>query len=194
MATAKNRVFEFSGINHLALVCKDMARTVEFYSNVLGMPLIKTLDLPHGFGQHFFFDIGNGDALAFFWFPNAPQAAPGIASAGMLPGEGNIASAHGSMNHVAFNVPAERFDEYYEKLQARGVHVSRIMNHDESPAQVSETVSPTTFVRSFYFFDPDGVCLEFACWTRPLDPKIDVRHEPVDASGHKRAVRMAPAE
>ena len=48
-----------------------------FYTGVLGMPLIKTLDLPNGMGQHFFFDMGNGDSLAFFWFPNAPAAAPG---------------------------------------------------------------------------------------------------------------------
>jgi catechol 2,3-dioxygenase-like lactoylglutathione lyase family enzyme len=31
--------FAFNGINHLALVCRDMARTVEFYEGVLGMPL-----------------------------------------------------------------------------------------------------------------------------------------------------------
>ncbi len=194
MPVPENKVFQLQGVNHLALVCKDMARTVDFYSNVLGMPLIKTLDLPRGLGQHFFFDIGNGDALAFFWFPNAAKAAPGISSAAALPGEGNIASGHGSMNHVAFNVPAERFDEYYQKLQARGVRVSQIMNHDESDSQVSATVSPSTFVRSFYFFDPDGICLEFACWTRVLDPKVDVRHEPVDASGKKRAVVLEPAE
>jgi len=65
------------GINHLALVCEDMARTVDFYTNVLGMPLTKTIDLPAGMGQHFFFEIGNGDSLAFFWFPDAPEAAPG---------------------------------------------------------------------------------------------------------------------
>ena len=53
--------FEFSGINHLALVCADMDVTVDFYTNVLGMPLTKTLDLPNGRGKHFFFDIGNGD-------------------------------------------------------------------------------------------------------------------------------------
>jgi catechol 2,3-dioxygenase-like lactoylglutathione lyase family enzyme len=64
--------FELRGINHLALVCSDMARTVDFYTNVLGIPLIKTLDLPGGMGQHFFFDIGNGNLLAFFWFPDAP--------------------------------------------------------------------------------------------------------------------------
>ena len=65
--------FDFKGINHLALVCKDMARTVEFYRDVLGMPLIKTIELPMGMGQHFFFDCGNGDALAFFWFADAPR-------------------------------------------------------------------------------------------------------------------------
>lgn len=194
MPMPENKVFKIQGINHLALVCKDMARTVDFYSNTLGMPLIKTIDLPKGMGQHFFFDIGNGDSLAFFWFPNAPQAAPGVASAGALPGEGNLASGHGSMNHVAFNIAPELFDEYLEKLKARGVHVSKVMNHDDSPSQVSESISPSTFVRSVYFFDPDGICLEFAAWTRALDPKVDVRHEPVDANGKKRAVAFEPAE
>ncbi|HEX2402990.1 MAG TPA: VOC family protein, partial [Mycobacterium sp.] len=45
-----NSEFELGGINHVALVCSDMARTVDFYSNVLGMPLIKSLDLPGGMG------------------------------------------------------------------------------------------------------------------------------------------------
>ena len=190
---AGNREFELQGVNHLALVCKDMARTVDFYTNVLGMPLIKTIDLPMGMGQHFFFDIGNGDALAFFWFPDAPAAQPGIASAGHLPTSGkSIASAHRSMNHVAINVPADKIDEYYEKLVARGVKPTKILNHDDSEYQMSLAVSPTTFVRSIYFFDPDGVCLEFAAWMRPLDPKVDVKHEPVDATGHKRAREFAP--
>src|SRR3954451_19559147 len=76
----QNTEFELRGINHLALVCSDMERTVDFYTNVLGMPLVKTIELPQNMGQHFFFDIGGGDCLAFFWFPNAPAAAPGIAS------------------------------------------------------------------------------------------------------------------
>jgi catechol 2,3-dioxygenase-like lactoylglutathione lyase family enzyme len=49
-----NSEFTLSGINHVALVCSDMARTVDFYSNTLGMPLIKALDLPGGVGQHFY--------------------------------------------------------------------------------------------------------------------------------------------
>ena len=44
-------------------------------------------------GQHFFFDIGNGDTLAFFWFPNAPEAAPGVASPAGMPGRGDLTTA-----------------------------------------------------------------------------------------------------
>ncbi|WP_414694611.1 VOC family protein, partial [Phenylobacterium sp.] len=40
------------GINPLALVCRDMAETVKFYTEALGMPLVKTVMLPDG-GQHF---------------------------------------------------------------------------------------------------------------------------------------------
>ena len=35
--------FEIRGGNHLALVCRDMARTVAFYEGVLCMRLIKTI-------------------------------------------------------------------------------------------------------------------------------------------------------
>ena len=56
---------ELNGVHHLALVCKDMARTVDFYTSVLGLRLKKGFDLP-GYGQHFFFDMGNGSELAFF--------------------------------------------------------------------------------------------------------------------------------
>lgn len=41
-----NSEFELRGLNHVAMVCKDMARTVDFYSSVLGMQLLKTIDLP----------------------------------------------------------------------------------------------------------------------------------------------------
>ncbi len=39
------------------------------------------------------------------------------------------------------------------------------------------------FVRSLYFQDPDGILLEFACWTRALDRPEDVRHVPARAAG-----------
>ena len=64
--------------NHLALVCRDMAETIAWYEDVLGMKLVKTLELPGGRGQHFFLDMGNGrDGVAFFWFPEAPEGVRG---------------------------------------------------------------------------------------------------------------------
>jgi len=174
---AEKRPFEFCGVHHLALVCSDMARTVDFYSRVLGMPLVKTIELPAGMGQHFFFDCGGGDSLAFFWFPDAPDALPGVSAPASRPDQGSLTSAIGSMNHVAFGVPPEKFDEYRQKLIDAGVECTEIANHDDSEFGISEKMHPGVFVRSVYFQDPDGILLEFACWTRSLID-ADVSHEP----------------
>lgn len=175
-----DRPFDLRGVHHLALVCRDMARTVDFYTKVLGMPLVKTIELPGGIGQHFFFDCGGGDQLAFFWFADAPEPAPGVAAPLMRPDQGDARSAMGSMNHVAFSVPPEKIDDYRERLRAAGVKCSTVVNHDDSPMGVSPELNDGVFVRSIYFQDPDGILLEFACWTRELTD-ADVAHEPARA-------------
>ncbi len=180
------RPFAFEGVHHLALVCRDMARTVDFYSNVLGMPLVKTIELPAGMGQHFFFDCGGGDCLAFFWFPGAPDAVPGISAPAARPDQGDLTSAIGSMNHVAFTVAPDRIDDYRARLMAVGVECTEIANHDDSTFGISDELHPGVYVRSVYFQDPDGILLEFACWTRPLG-EGDVVHEPVSVDTSRRA-------
>lgn len=172
---------EFKGINHLALVCRDMEQTVHFYRDVLGMALIKTIELPFGLGQHFFFDCGNGDALAFFWFPDAHAAAPGVAAPAYRPDQGNSTSAHGSMNHVAFNVPEDAIEGYVDTLRAAGIDCTEVANHDDSEIGISDVLHPGVFVRSIYFQDPDGILLELAAWTRVLTP-ADVSHQPSTAT------------
>lgn len=184
--TSTESAFEFRGVNHLALVCSDMARTVDFYTNVLGMPLVKTIELPAGMGQHFFFDCGGGDCLAFFWFPDAPDGVPGVSAPTGRPDQGSLTSAIGSMNHVAFSVPVGRIDEYRERLIAAGVDCTEVANHDDSEWGIADTNHPGVFVRSVYFQDPDGILLEFACWTRALT-EVDVAHSP------KRAVDRSMA-
>src|SRR5271155_5128783 len=184
-----NSEFELGGINHVALVCSDMARTVDFYSNVLGMPLIKSLDLPGGSGQHFFFDAGNGDCVAFFWFTDAPDRVPGISSPAAIPGIGEITSAVSTMNHLAFHVPAEKFDAYRQRLKDKGVRVGPVLNHDESERQGAATVHPGVYVRSFYFQDPDGITLEFASWVKEFT-EGDARAVPKTASDRRPAVEV----
>ena len=169
-----------NGINHLALVCKDMAETVAFYQDILGMPLVKTVALPDG-GQHFFFDCGGGNLLAFFWWEDAPAAAPGIASVEDFPRK--PMSAVGSMNHVAFEMEESELEASIAALKAAGVHVSVpvVVNHDDSPRGVSEKLHPGVFVRSVYFRDPNGIMLEFACLTRELGKPEDIAIAPARA-------------
>ncbi|MFK7919166.1 MAG: VOC family protein [Ilumatobacter sp.] len=172
---------QFRGVNHLALVSSDMGRTVDFYAGVLGMKLTKTLEIPGG-GQHFFFDCGNGDSLAFFWFPHAPNAVPGVSAPANRPDQGDIVSAHGSMNHVAIGVSAEDIDDCLVALRAAGVDCTEVWNHDDSEWGVSRELHDGVFVRSIYFTDPDGISLELAAWTRELT-EDDVSHQPQRSNG-----------
>ena len=180
--TNTNAEFELRGFNHLALVARDMAETVAWYTDVLGMKLVKTLELPGGRGQHFFLDMGNGvDGIAFFWFPDAPEGVKGES----LQNRYGM-TAIGTMNHLAFDVPAEQFDAYRQKLIDKGVEVTMIINHANSldgghkPDYDATTDNGDVFIRSMYFKDPNGTTLEFACWTTVFDER-DVRHAPATA-------------
>jgi len=182
--TSTTTEFELRGFNHLALVCRDMAETVQWYEEVLGMKLVKTLELPGGRGQHFFLDMGNGvDGIAFFWFPDAPEGKPGETLQGK-----NAVTSIGTMNHLAFDVPAEKMEEYRKKLKSKGVEVTMIINHANSldgghkPEYDASSDGGDVFIRSMYFKDPNGTTLEFACWTRTLD-ESDVTHAPATAAG-----------
>lgn len=179
----------YLGVNHVALVARDMAETADFYENVLGMPLVKTIDFPNGRGQHFFFDCGGGALIAFFWFPDAPPAAPGIASMHEdVRGKGSV-TAHASMNHLAISIPLDRFDDYLARLKARGVR-PYVINHDDSPAGAAAQMHDGVWIRSMYFRDPNGIHMELAALARPFRPD-DVAHDPVDAAGRK-VKRRAP--
>jgi len=158
----RNNEFEFSGINHLALSCADMDRTIAFYRDVLGMPLVKTIDFPGGRGKHYFFDVGGGDCVAFFEFPKGPASVDAKTHAKM-------AATPGMMHHVAFNVSSDDIERYRARLVEKGIEVTEVVNHDDTETGASDEINATTFVRSIYFRDPDGIQLEFAAWSRVLD-------------------------
>lgn len=189
-----NTEFELRGFNHVALVCRDMAETVAWYEDKLGMKLVKTLELPNGRGQHFFLDMGNGiDGIAFFWFPTAPEGTPGDSihptyddQMRRVDSSGGV-TAIGTTNHIAFDIAPERLDDYLVKLRGKGVAVTEITNHANSlegghkPAYDPETDGGDVFVRSLYFRDPNGTLLEFASWTTTFD-ESDVKHAPARAA------------
>jgi hypothetical protein len=67
------------------------------------------------------------------------------------------------------------------------VRVGPVLNHDESEAQVSPTLHPGVYVRSFYFHDPDGITLEFACWTKEFT-ETDTQTTPKTAADRRPRV------
>jgi catechol 2,3-dioxygenase-like lactoylglutathione lyase family enzyme len=181
----------YLGVNHVALVARDMAQTVDFYENVLEMPLVKTIEFAGGRGQHFFFDCGGGDLIAFFWFPDAPPAAPGVASMHEdVRGKGSM-TAHASMNHLAISVPLDQFDAYVARLKRKGVKVY-VINHDDSAAGAAAEMHEGVWIRSVYFRDPNGIHMELAALTRAFRPD-DVAHDPVNARG-EHARRKSPVD
>lgn len=120
------------GIHHAALICSDVERTIRFYQELLGFPLVELVenrDYPGS--SHFFFDVGNQTLLGFFDFPGL----------GLQQGVESI----GAVQHIAISVPRDK----WEQLRAR---------LDEAEI---EYVGPDRGIpESMYFRDPDGIGLE----------------------------------
>ncbi len=96
------------GLHHTALVSGDVERTVRFYQEVLGFPLtelIENRDYPGS--SHFFFDIGNGNLLAFFDFPGLDV--------------GPYAEVLGGLHHIAISMTPEEWRAAVRRLDAAGV-------------------------------------------------------------------------
>jgi catechol 2,3-dioxygenase-like lactoylglutathione lyase family enzyme len=179
--------FNLKGFNHVALTCADMQDTVDFYEGILGFPLIKTLDLA-GHGQHFFFQVTEDDGIAFFYFNNMNPPAPGIAAADWNAGEMTPNSARGltgkaapgAMHHLSFGVPADKLQEYRQKLMDAGIEVSDIIRQADENGE---------FIDSFFFKDPDGVVLEFSAYTEAM-PNSELSFAPAraeEAAARRRA-------
>ena len=85
-------------------------------------------------------------------------------------------------------MPAERFDQYRQRLIDKGVAVGPVLNHDDSRSQVAAKLHPGVYIRSFYFTDPDGILLEFACWTKQFTEEDNVAVPKTSADRRPRHV------
>lgn len=96
------------GIHHAALICSDVERTIRFYQGILEFPLTEIFgNRDYEGSSHFFFDVGNGNLLAFFDFPGLDL--------------GPYAEVLGGINHIAISVTREKWDYLRGKLDAAGV-------------------------------------------------------------------------
>lgn len=120
------------GVDHLALICSDIDRTIAFYTEVVGMTLNKVMpnrDEPSS--THIFLDMGGGNFLAFFDFP---KKGPAKTQRGV-----------GSMHHLALKGSPEQYAAAVRTLRDRGI--PHDIHGDEAGGSV-------------YFRDPDDILLE----------------------------------
>ncbi|HEU4423976.1 MAG TPA: VOC family protein [Pilimelia sp.] len=96
------------GIHHVALLSSDVERTIRFYQDLLEFPLTEIFENRDYKGSnHFFFDIGNGNLLAFFDFPGLDL--------------GPYAEVLGGLHHLAISVEPQRWQRLKDKLDEAGV-------------------------------------------------------------------------
>jgi catechol 2,3-dioxygenase-like lactoylglutathione lyase family enzyme len=104
----KDRPTTARGLHHTALLCADVERTVRFYQEVLGFPLTEMVgNRDYEGSTHFFFDIGNGNLLAFFDFPGLDL--------------GPYAEVLGGLHHLAISIEPAKWAELKARLTEHGV-------------------------------------------------------------------------
>jgi catechol 2,3-dioxygenase-like lactoylglutathione lyase family enzyme len=96
------------GVHHIALLSSDVEMTIAFYQDLLEFPLTELFENRDYTGStHFFFDIGNGNQLAFFDFPGLD-----------LGGYGEVL---GGLHHLAISIAPDRWEHLKAKLDERDV-------------------------------------------------------------------------
>ncbi|GAB4571781.1 MAG: ring-cleaving dioxygenase [Anaerolineae bacterium] len=125
------------GLHHITLVCGNAQRTVDFYTGVLGLRLIKqtvNFDVPDTYHLYFGNETGTpGSAITFFEWPDTPQGRPGL----------------GGTHHLALTVATrDGLLKWKRRLTDLGLRVSGPLDRH--------------YFTSLYFRDPDGVILEIA--------------------------------
>jgi catechol 2,3-dioxygenase-like lactoylglutathione lyase family enzyme len=151
------------GVDHAAFPTFDPAATVRFYHDILGFPIVHSV-CAVGWGPsdhpdfvHFFFDIGKGDRIAFFYYFGVERFSP----------HGDAYATHGpevpgffrDSRHLAIHVESvDVLDEYRRRLESNNWTVEMQVKHET--------------IESIYTHDPNGYLVEFTYPTRETT-KVD---------------------
>jgi catechol 2,3-dioxygenase-like lactoylglutathione lyase family enzyme len=96
------------GVHHVALLSSDVERTIQFYQGLLEFPLTEIFEnRDYAGSNHFFFDIGTGNLLAFFDMPGLDL--------------GPYAEVLGGLHHLCISVEPDRWEYLRGKLDDAGV-------------------------------------------------------------------------
>jgi catechol 2,3-dioxygenase-like lactoylglutathione lyase family enzyme len=168
---SEKSIHRVKGVDHTAFPTFDPAGTVRFYRDVLKFPVVHSI-CAAGWGPkqhpdfiHFFFDIGNDDRIAFFYYfglePMGDPESPGDAWARLAK---DTPEFFVNSRHLAIHVEDEEdLLEYRRRL-------------DESEWPVEMQVMHET-IESIYTHDPNGYMIELTRALRPVTRQEDLDAE-----------------
>ncbi len=151
-----------NGINHLALATADMKGVLQYFNEVLGMPLA-ALYWMHGAENtmHGFLKLNASSLLAFVYTPlNSKEVQLGTTHAG----NPSAPNTMGTMQHLAFNVDSvEDLLALRDRIRSNGIHCMGPADHG--------------YAQSIYFAGPEGISLEVCTLvgsdiTKWIDPEV----------------------
>ena len=155
------------GVDHVAYPTFDPAGTVAFYRDVLGFPVVHSI-CAAGWGPekhpdfiHFFFDIGNGDRLAFFYYFGLEAFEGGPKGDAYSRFAADVPDFFVRSRHLAIHVEDEAdLLEYRRRL-------------DDSTWPVEMQIQHET-IESIYTHDPNGYMIELTRSMRPVTAQEDL--------------------
>jgi catechol 2,3-dioxygenase-like lactoylglutathione lyase family enzyme len=141
---------KIDAVHHTAFRCRDAEQTRWFYEDVIGLPAAAGLVLdtvPGTHAQnpymHIFFELGDGNYIAFF-------DAPGDADAAWFERKDSFDM------HIAVEVESEeKLLAMQTRIRSFGVKCAGPIDHG--------------FVKSVYMYDPNGIQFEITVRTRDHD-------------------------
>jgi len=150
-----------NGFSHVGIATPDMDATVRFYQDILGFHQVVhelTRVTQGGTLRQVYFNIGEDQYIVFM----EPKGVPGIRNSF----DAGINKALGlplGMYHFAFKVSSlGELEARRQSLIDHGVEVSTVIDLDTA--------------KSVFFFDPNGIQIEFCCHVRPFN-EADLRRE-----------------
>ena len=145
------------GVHHIAFSTADMKGQLEYFSDVLGMPLVAIFPM-HGVpgGIHAFLEGSPECLISFVQLPAIADIE--IEYGKTHAGSGALPSAPGTLQHLAMVVDTD--DELLamrDRIRSRGINVMGPLDHG--------------MCRSIYFAGIEGLTLEIASSDEAIDPK-----------------------
>ncbi|AHH19905.1 putative glyoxalase [Nocardia nova SH22a] len=155
------------GVDHVAYPTFDPAATVSFYRDVLGFPVVHSI-CAAGWGPekhpdfiHFFFDIGNNDRLAFFYYFGLEPFDGGPQGDSYSRFDADVPIWFIRSRHLAIHVDSEEdLLEYRRRLDGSRWPVEMQIQHET--------------IESIYTHDPNGYMIEITRALRPVTPQEDL--------------------